>query len=389
MCLWGGEGEDLCEGSLYLCVCVRVCEGGNYQIYSGLNHQRETKRHIWSPSLETRLICIYCMCTRDPRCTHARSRYRALGRGVRIPVVYSPPVLAAFTPSCRTLLSWYISPVSSPGLHLSHQSPAQHCPTRWRCGCLCSKWCYHNHKWKLGGSTSLCFPFFLFFFCLFVCLLLSGKGGCLSHEYTEDNVRNQFIIKDVLHNTMPFTQRSSGLCQVCSHSFKQPGFSNLLILFVDTVVWHPFSKATVPVWRSERIVKWNEWSFSSYSRKRSVSYTYFESQVTTAVCVFLNLHHLWRTGKKSFSNMGVEGGCAKHHSRGNLWLSDLSPAEASQCKKYKSQIGVGVISVLPQMFFRLSFYKKKVARWQSLIICVVHHLLIKDSQKRKSVCCQC
>lgn len=174
------------------------------------------------------------MCTRDPRCTHARSRYRALGRGVRIPVVYSPPVLAAFTPSCRTLLSWYISPVSSPGLHLSHQSPAQHCPTRWRCGCLCSKWCYHNHKWKLGGSTSLCFPSFLFFFCLFVCLLLSGKGGCLSQKYTEDNVRNQFIIKDVLHNTMPFTQRSSGLCQLCSHSFKQPGFSNLLILFVVT-----------------------------------------------------------------------------------------------------------------------------------------------------------
>lgn len=239
---------------MYVCVCVFVRGGGwrfvwrqpvfvcmcacvrrrKLQIYSGLNHQRETKRHIWSRSLETRLICIYCMCTRDPRCTHARSRYRALGRGVRIPVVYSPPVLAAFTPSCRTLLSWYISPVSSPGLHLSHQSPAQHCPTRWRCGCLCSKWCYHNHKWKLGGSTSLCFPFFLFFFCLFVCLLLSGKGGCLSHKYTEDNVRNQFIIKDVLHNTMPFTQRSSGLCQVCSHSFKQPGFSNLLILFVVT-----------------------------------------------------------------------------------------------------------------------------------------------------------
>lgn len=83
-------------------------------------------------------------------------------------------------------------------------------------------------------NGNLCFPFFLFFFCLFVCLLLSGKGGCLSQKYTEDNVRNQFIIKDVLHNTMPFTQRSSGLCQLCSHSFKQPGFSNLLILFVVT-----------------------------------------------------------------------------------------------------------------------------------------------------------
>lgn len=106
------------------------------------------------------------MCTRDPRCTHARSRYRALGRGVRIPVVYSPPVLAAFTPSCRTLLSWYISPVSSPGLHLSHQSPAQHCPTRWRCGCLCSEWCYHNHKWKLDGS------FLFLFVCLFVCFVV-------------------------------------------------------------------------------------------------------------------------------------------------------------------------------------------------------------------------
>lgn len=76
--------------------------------------------------------------------------------------------------------------------------------------------------------------FFSFSVCLFVCLLLSGKGGCLSQKYTEDNVRNQFIIKDVLHNTMPFTQRSSGLCQLCSHSFKQPGFSNLLILFVVT-----------------------------------------------------------------------------------------------------------------------------------------------------------
>lgn len=171
VCLWGGGGwRFVWRQPVFVCMCAYVCEGGNYQINSGLNHQRETKRHIWSRSLETRLICIYCMCTRDPRCTHARSRYRALGRGVRIPVVYSPPVLAAFTPSCRTLLSWYISPVSSPGLHLSHQSPAQHCPTRWRCGCLCSKWCYHNHKWKLGGSTSLCFPFFLFFFCLFVCL---------------------------------------------------------------------------------------------------------------------------------------------------------------------------------------------------------------------------
>lgn len=44
----GGEGEDLCEGSLYLCVCVRVCEGGNYQINSGLDHQRETKTHLES-----------------------------------------------------------------------------------------------------------------------------------------------------------------------------------------------------------------------------------------------------------------------------------------------------------------------------------------------------
>lgn len=284
MCLWGGEGEDLCEGSLYLCVCVRVCEGGNYQIYSGLNHQREIKRHIWSPSLETRLICIYCMCTRDPRCTHASSSYRALGRGVRIPVVYSPPVLAALTPSCTTLLSWYISPVSSPGLHLSHQSPAQHCPTRWRCGCLCSEWCYHNHKWKLGGSTSLFFPFFLSFFCLFVCFWV--EKVVVYPTSTQRTMLEIHLLLKMCFITLCLLLRDLLVFAKCVHSFKQPGFSNLLILFVVTVVWHPFSKATVPVWRSERIVKWNEWSFSSSSRKRSVSYTYFESQVTTAVCVF-------------------------------------------------------------------------------------------------------
>lgn len=129
---------------VWVCVCLCVpcaCEGeSDTRSILDKNHQRVTKRHIWSPTLEIGLICVYCMCMRVPRYTHAIMLViEPVEEECVFPLyIHRLSLLRSHRPSCRTLLSYCISPLFTLGSS-SVTTPARHCPT-WPCGCFCPEW---------------------------------------------------------------------------------------------------------------------------------------------------------------------------------------------------------------------------------------------------------
>ena len=129
---------------VWVCVCLCVpcaCEGeSDTRSILDKNHQRVTKRHIWSPTLEIGLICVYCMFMRVPRYTHAIMLViEPVEEECVFPLyIHRLSLLRSHRPSCRTLLSYCISPLFTLGSS-SVTTPARHCPT-WPCGCFCPEW---------------------------------------------------------------------------------------------------------------------------------------------------------------------------------------------------------------------------------------------------------
>lgn len=173
---------------------------------------------------------------------------------------------------------------------------------------------------------------------------------------------------------MPFTRRSSGLCQVIFPHLKappctQPCSSFLSALWSDTLF--PSHRTYMKIWEDcevERVV------FFFYQLLFKSVFPFS----TARVCFFSNFHILWRMGKKSFTNMGVKGRCTK---RGNLWF--LTCRKCCSIRSIKNLISVGIIS--SQMFFFSQFesqFKKLLVDsfclYMSLGTC-----WLKNHQKKK------
>lgn len=107
----------MCDRNLYVCVCMCEKERVRLDVFWKTNTRGQLRDTSGAPTWS--LDCV-CGCVRArvrahvPEYTHTTCCHQALGRGVRILVEYSPPVLAAlahtklmdivplFTPGCSS-----------------------------------------------------------------------------------------------------------------------------------------------------------------------------------------------------------------------------------------------------------------------------------------------